>query len=151
MGYTIQYLQMPFCLNVVYRYCTNVTFVRNIHCLSVRFYCSVSRIKKIKHCLLHDALLALCVSRPRVCSSVTIGSSIKTVKYHYANNAAQRRRRKLLGRAGRGRLPVFGTCGGPPLSLPRQLLSPILNITYYISAVLHSHYNVLASPASKMA
>ena len=35
----------------------------------------------------------------------------------------------------------------PPLSLAHPLLSPILNITYYISAVLHGHYNVLISTA----
>jgi len=40
--------------------------------------------------------------------------------------------------------PLFDPYG-PPLSLACPLLSPILFITYYISAVLHSHSNVLTS------
>jgi len=46
------------------------------------------------------------------------------------------RRPKLLRRAG-GPRPVHFSV--------RPLLSPILNITYYISAVLHIHCNVLTS------
>ena len=50
------------------------------------------------------------------------------------------RQRKLLGRAGHDP-SIFGPCG-LPLSLACPLLSPILNIIHYISAVLHGHYNV---------
>jgi len=41
-------------------------------------------------------------------------------------------------------LPLFGPCG-PRLTLAHPLLSPILNITYHVNAVLHSQYNVLTS------
>jgi len=53
------------------------------------------------------------------------------------------RRRKLLAERATAR-PLFGPCV-PPLSLAHLLLSPILNITYYISAVLHSHYDASTS------
>ena len=66
---------------------------------------------------------------------------------HRTSDEATHRQWKLLSRAGLA-CPLFGSCAGLPLSLARPLLGPILDITFYISAVLHSHY-VLTSTGIK--
>jgi len=59
------------------------------------------------------------------------------------NGDESHRRRKLLGREGRGP-PTFLPLWTAPISGP-PTFERHLNITYNITAVLHSHYNVLTS------